>query len=90
MTPAEITQCASDRFWRAVRRAAFEVGAVTVTFTSLITTPVTAKPAPLPSLPSSAQPRLARDGRRAWDTAATAARHLPAWRRARRSAAAWA
>jgi hypothetical protein len=43
-----------------------------------------------PPLPSSAQPRLARDGRRTWDIAATAARNLPGWRRARRSAAAWA
>jgi hypothetical protein len=45
MTFAEITQRASERFWRAVRRAAPEAGPVTVTFTSLGTTPVTAKPA---------------------------------------------
>ena len=34
-----------DRFWRAVRLAASEVGPVAVTFMSLVTTPVTAKPA---------------------------------------------
>ena len=35
----------SYRFWRAVRLAASEVGPVAVTFVSLVTTPVTAKPA---------------------------------------------